>query len=116
MTRMENVAASCLLAVLGLFPLTSFSGDQTGPVVDIRVSSFANGNPSHVLINGTWNAKPACATIGWWAFDIDTSAGRAFLATLLTAKTAGKSVIVWGTGTCTLNPVFETIAQISIQP
>lgn len=102
--------------VLALLPLKGYPGDQTGPVQDIRVASISNYHASHVMINGTYNSPPACATVGWWAFDAETSIGKAMLATLLTAKTAGKSAIVWGAGTCELNSGMETIRQVSIQP
>ena len=107
---------SSLLFALGILPISVLAGDQSGSVLDIRVASLTNWNASHVMINGTWNSRPACATIGWWAFDIDTPSGRAMLATLLTAKVTGKTVILWGAGTCTLNGVMETLLQVSIQP
>jgi hypothetical protein len=111
---MKGIAALCCL---GILPASVSAGDQAGPVQEIRVTSAAiHDGPSHVLVTGTWNARPACATIGWWAFDTDTSHGKALLATLLTAKATGKNVMLWGSGTCALRPDMERLLQVAIQP
>ena len=106
---------SSLLFALGILPISVFAGDQSGPVMDIRVTSISNGG-SHLTINGTYNALPGCTAGVWWAFDTDTSTGKVMLATLLTAKATGKNVILWGSGTCALRPGMETLVQVSIQP
>jgi len=102
---------SSLLFALGILPISVFASDQTGLVMDIRVGE------SHVHIDGTYNTPfPACSASGWWwAFDTNTSTGKAMLAVLLTAKVTGKTVILWGDGSC-LRPGMEKLIQVSIQP
>ena len=92
------------------------AGEQTGTVLDLRVSSVALLNPSHVYISGTAINKPGCAATAHWAFDSDTPAGRSFLAVLVAATASGQTVKIFGTGSCTLRPDMESIAQIAVVP
>jgi len=108
---------SSLLFALGILPISVFAGEQSGLVMDIRVNNTSTYSGSHVFINGTYIARPECGTNSlWWVFDTDTSTGKVMLATLLTAKATGKTVILWGSGGCALRPGMETIVQVSIQP
>lgn len=104
---------SIALCVLGLYSGSSLAiGDQSGTVTEIRVSSIsAGGNPTHVMLSGTYSNAPSCATVGWWAFDTETTHGKNILAALLTAQSAGKTTRIWGNGTCNLRGDMETAIQ-----
>lgn len=107
----KTVAASGLM----LLAASAFAaGQQVGNVVDLRVSSLTIGNPIHVQVDGAYQNRPACAVVGFWAIDSDTSAGKSFLAALMLAKAQGKQVTLAGTGTCSLRADMETIVQIQI--
>jgi hypothetical protein len=107
----KTVAASGLM----LLTASAFAaGQQVGSIVDIRVSSLSLANPTHVQVDGAYQNRPACAVVGFWAIDSDTSAGKSFLATLMLAKAQGKQVTLAGSGTCSLRSDMETIVQIQI--
>jgi hypothetical protein len=101
-----------LLAVA--FAQASLASEQTGKILDIRVSTNPQFNPTHFRLEGTWPNKPACATEGWWAFDGNTAAGKALLATLLTAQATGRPIVAWGHDSCNLRSDMETAVQIGL--
>jgi len=97
----------------------SYAGDQTGTIQKLFVSGrdypAPNQNPTHVYIKGSYNAKPDCATSGYWAVNTETQQGRAILSLLLTANATGKTVTFLGTGSCSLRPDMETLFQVGIE-
>ena len=95
----------------------TFAGEQTGQILSLRVSSTTlSSNTTHFLISGSGTNKPACATLQFWAIDSDTTAGRNFLATLLSAQATGRDVIVYGANRCGLRAGMETVAEIDLAP
>lgn len=104
--------ALCFMAI-AMLPLSGMASEQTGTVVDIRVSSPGALNPTHVLLSGT-RTKNGCATLDWWQLNTDTAVGKNLLATLLMAKASGKSVTLWGNGSCTLRTDMEDVLQVGV--
>lgn len=110
----EGVPAKRIaMLFLCFLPMTGYAGDQSGPVVEVRVASATlNGNPTHFKLDGGWTNKPACAATGYWAINTDTAAGKSLLAALLFAQATGKAVTVWGSGQCTLRSDMENANQV----
>lgn len=107
-------------SLLILLPLSSTAGEQGGVVTEIRVSSPGIANPTHVLLSSTTTdtqrkSRPTCATQDWWQINTDTTVGKNILATLLAAQASGKSVTIWGNGSCTLRTDMEDIVQVGVK-
>lgn len=90
------------------------ASQQTGLVVDVRVSSTAVLNPTHIQLDGTWTGKPGCATTIYWAIDTDSVLGRNLLAVILAAQASGQPVTFYGANTCTLRTDMETAVQVQL--
>lgn len=104
-----------IFSILVLFiSLNVYAGSQTGKVISLRVSSKTVGNPTHIMLDGVWNGKPACSVSGWWAIDTDTAAGKSLLSILLTAHTTGQQVTIWGHSRCDLRGDMETAFQVGL--
>jgi hypothetical protein len=108
--HMNKYIASLLIFISGI----CCAGEQTGQIVDLRVSAYKTFNPTHVKLSGTWSGAPSCATIGFWAIDTETPTGKNVLATLLAAQAAGKNVRIWGSNQCTLRGDMETATQVGV--
>lgn len=97
----------------------SFAGNQVGTIKKLFVSGIdyaaPNQNPTHIVANGSYNARPDCATSGYWAVNTDTPQGKAILSLLLTANATGKEVSFFGTGNCSLRPDMETLFQVGFE-
>ncbi len=97
----------------------SYAGNQVGTIQKLFISGrdypAPNQNPTHVFVTGNYNAKPDCASSGYWALNSDTQQGRAILSLLLTANATGKSISLLGTGDCSLRPDMETLFQVGIE-
>jgi hypothetical protein len=105
---------SLIVAVSVALAQSALASEQSGKILEIRVSTTPQMNPTHFRLDGAWPGKPACATVGWWAFDGNTAAGKALLATLLTAQASGRPVIAWGHDSCDLRSDMETTVQIGL--
>ncbi|MGB5398517.1 MAG: hypothetical protein WBN96_15320 [Gammaproteobacteria bacterium] len=94
----------------------AFAGDQSGVVQKLFVSGRDYAppfqNPSHVSMDGNYNDRPACATSGYWAINTETEQGKALLTLLITSSATGKSITLYGTGSCSLRPDMETVFQV----
>lgn len=92
------------------------ASDQTGKVVDIRVSSqkLTGGYPTQVKLDSSWSGKPACATSEYWSIDTDTEAGKNMLSILLTALTTDNPVTIWGMAACNLRAEMEQALQVGL--
>lgn len=108
-----------IISFLLLASSFSFAGNQAGTIQKLFVSGIdyaaPNQNPTHVIITGSYNVKPDCATSGYWAVNTDTQQGKSILSLLLTASATGKSVSFLGTGNCSLRPDMETLFQVGIE-
>lgn len=101
---------------------TAMAGDQTGQVLEVRVTSKSLGNNhTHIRLSGTYNAQPSCIDPNWrfWVVDTDTASGKSILSTVLTAQATGKNITFWGSGSCHLDAPgpngMEKIIQVGIQ-
>jgi hypothetical protein len=85
----------------------------TGVIVQMQLSSSSSGG---TRVGIQVSAQTSCSSSGgtWYAFEFtgDSGPGKAWLATLLAAKTAGQPVTVGGTGACDQYSV-ETISYIN---
>jgi hypothetical protein len=111
MKKIQNLSTAMFLA---LAAGTAAASQQTGLVLDIRVSSTTLINPTHILLSGVWAAKPTCATSTYWAIDTDTTVGKNFLATILTAQASGRPITIYGSNFCSLRTDMETGIQIQL--
>lgn len=65
---------------------------------------------------GVRSAAPACASaVNRWVINTGTPQGQAIAATLLTAQSMRKRVIVNGTGNCAVWPDTETVEYILLE-
>lgn len=68
-----------------------------------------------VQVDGTRTNSPSCATDTRMAINPATNAGKAMLAMLLSAKAAGQTVILYGTGNCQLmGTEFESVSFMRV--
>ena len=115
MNRSDFIRISLAVAPLLLPSSWAYAaGQQTGAILDLRVSSPTLANPTHIQIDGTYQNRPACAISGFWAIDSDTATGKSFLATIMLAKATGKPITFAGSGTCSLRSDMETIVQMQV--
>lgn len=105
--RLFGVAATWLLICN-----PSFASTSTGTISVIY--SSPSSDLVYIAVNPAPTARPACSTHGslYYAFDASTSAGKAVLASALTAYATGKTVRVDGTSSCTLYPNVEDLGTI----
>ncbi len=97
---MKKILSALMLSTLSTLTL---AGEQTGKVIEIRVTSKTlGGHHTHVRIEGDYLNQPVCVDDVWkmWAIDTDTPAGQAMLSTILAAQMSGKPVTFWGSGSC----------------
>jgi len=78
-----------------------FAGSQTGQVTQLITRS--SDGLIYFFMSGTGSGRPAC-TAGnsyWMVKDEESSTGMTQFAMLLSARETGKSITVYGAGTCT---------------
>jgi hypothetical protein len=103
------LVASCLMAA----SLFAHAGNSEGPVSDYIMS--AQGKL--FFIAGAQVSRPSCSTMGAWAVDLagtNAAGGRGILAVIIAAKAAGKSIKVFGTGTCDVWGDRETVSYVQV--
>ncbi|WP_141333172.1 hypothetical protein [Myxococcus sp. AB025B] len=96
---MKNIAMLAAVAMLG-FSLPSRAASTTGQTIShIRIDSSGKGI---IFLTLAVSGKPACGAIlgSGWAFDTNTAGGRAILSSITSAKLAGRTVDIVGTGAC----------------
>ncbi|WCM25166.1 hypothetical protein NDN01_13895 [Sphingomonas sp. QA11] len=107
---MKRMLGTMIASIAFFSSSSAMASAQTGKVVDIYVSAGPDG--SAFMMAGTRTGKPACATEDLWAMELPNGdAGKALLSALLTAYSAGRNLIIYGTGTC--NSVISTRENIS---
>jgi len=99
-------ASSIVFTALSLLfvQLAALAGDGGGRITRIYVHDAAT--PVVMFSVDQHMGPPACSGHEW-AFEIDTDVGKAMYSALLSAASAGKSVEVKGTGTCSAWPDRE---------
>ena len=60
--------------------------------------------------------KPACAPNDNYVFALNSAAGQAWLAVLITSKATGKAVDLGGSDGCTINNATETLTFVTLKP
>ncbi len=96
--RVTRGLAACAIS-FALFSMSAFAGVQ-GKVQDIWL--FANNPIFLFTLENTATDHPACASVQRYAIRTDTDAGRAAMSYVLTAIAQDKSLIVYGTGACSI--------------
>jgi hypothetical protein len=98
MSRCAAIVVACLVLTSGARATTTFTG--TLLQVQSSASQTTPGNTRVAINTGTTTACTG-AYAGWYAYDLPSaSTGAMWGATLLAAIAAGKSVMIYGTGTC----------------
>ncbi len=107
---MKKLRYLITIAAALAFITTPASASNQGPGRISYVHVMNNGVVLF-LMSVTRGAVPGCATPQptRWAFNGATAAGQAKLSLLLTAYASGKSITVYGTGTCLDFPDTETL-------
>jgi hypothetical protein len=103
--------------ILSLSILASFAAHAAGTVTGV-VTGTTGGVSGEVYIQsgGTASGTPSCATSNPGRFGIDgTSAGgAAMLREINMAIALGKTIVLTGTGACTLTGNVENLSYFSI--
>jgi len=109
--KLEIVAMKRLILIFaaGMFAAGAVSAGTFG-VGNIGSPYIMWNGVLLVPTDGARSNAPACATeSARFAIDGSTAAGKVRAAALLTALTAGKRVVVWGTGACSVWGDTETV-------
>jgi hypothetical protein len=106
-----NVVRFNLLVSIALFFGAPNAYASTAWFGTLSAVHFFNQGTILVWTNGSRDTPPACGSSqpGRFAVDANAAGGKAQLAGLLAAYTAGRNVIVVGTGTCNVYSDTETI-------
>ncbi len=111
-----------LLFITLLTPLNVYAREQTGKVLEIRVTSKQiSSHNTHIKLSGIYNNPPACIdqTNQFWSIDTDTTYGKSILSAILSAQSMQKDITFWGTTVChpgELGPNgMEEIQQIGLK-
>ncbi len=108
---MKRVFLIMLLAV----SFNVSAGSQTG-TVDYIIVRASDGLVYFTLKGGALNARPSCATIGYWMIkDENSSSGKLQYAMILSAHASGKTVTVSGMNVCTRWHDGEDVDYIKIE-
>ena len=114
MKRTAAVAAALFCTLAGSEANASSTGPSTVTVVLSATAGFAMFE-----VDGQRSPRPSCGAAfpTRFAFNTTTPAGQAMLSTLLTAATAHKSIVVWGSGACDQpTPDTEGVLYIEMRP
>lgn len=107
--RWMSLLAMVLLAWAG----TASGSSQIGTV--FRVHVRASDGSVYFYVEGDRTQRPACALHPYWVLANETSvAGKQQLALIIAAQTSGRTIYVWGTGTCTRWNDGEDVLEIAI--
>lgn len=102
---------SIMSIILGLGNFNAIAnGDHTGTVTEVYIRT---DGVQYFKVSGTPTGKPACATYDNWMIKDETSdMGKAQFSQALTVYATGKTVRVYGLGTCTRLNGFEDVFWI----
>lgn len=105
------VRKTCVALLLTVAAEMAFAGVGSGRVAHISPL------PGDVVIFATQihSNKPACSTAGNdWAIKLDTAAGRATYALLLSAASSNRPITVYGTNDCRYWGDREAVERIVV--
>lgn len=111
MKTISKFLSILVAAVLAASSIAAQAGYVTGLVT---IPIFTSDNKVFVTPSTTVVSPPACNSTNRFVFDSSTSAGKAMLAALLTAKAMGSQVFFAGTTYCTLFSNAEDLSYIQI--
>jgi hypothetical protein len=96
-------------AALCVAHTNALASQQTGQVQVVYIAD--NTSPNGLSMSGARTTKPACATDDLWVFTLPQT-----LSGVLSAYMSGKSISVFGTGTCgTAQPNRESVSYVTVQ-
>jgi hypothetical protein len=109
------LAQLLLFTSLCVSAVPCFAGMQQGFITSLFIR--ASDGLVYFYLNGTPKERPSCAkALKYWMIqDENSTAGKQQLAQLLTAYASGKTLIVYGTNTCTRWPDGEDVDIIVIE-
>ena len=89
-----------MAGALLLFAAPAVQAANTGPglVTNLYVQNGVVIFQVSGTVSGSW---PACAVTQRYAVDVTNAAGQAYYSAVLSAKMAGKPILVYGNGGCT---------------
>jgi hypothetical protein len=93
------------------------AGEAVGTIEFLQTGYGYTPDNVYVLVQvtGQRTGAPSCATDPRLAVNPNTPAGKAILAMLLSAKTAGNSVRIYGNGSCdVMGTEFESINYVRL--
>lgn len=106
-------AVAALVATSLAVPAARAETSQYGTVYRLHVRA-ADGL-IYFYLDGPRAPQPGCATQPYWIIANEASAaGKQQLALLLLAQATGRSVAVWGAGTCTRWPDGEDVRELAL--
>ncbi|MCW8879963.1 MAG: hypothetical protein OQK51_23115 [Kangiellaceae bacterium] len=103
-----------VVLVLSIASFGANAGEQTGKIkyFDVRVTD----NLHYLELEGERGDKPACARGNYWMIkDENSAAGKSQVSIVLAALMAGKSITIYGNGTCERWGDGEDIRMIRIK-
>lgn len=100
------------LALVGNGPVFA-GGYYVGPIAEIQAGDTTNP-PRRGWIQVVGNmSTPACASASWFVLDLTDTVVMLQYATAVSALANGKSVRIYGTGTC--DGSYERVMSIGVQ-
>jgi hypothetical protein len=116
MEKHMNFGKSRAVLIAAILVASAAASAGTAAEGTLAAPHFMSSGVIIVYTSGSRTGVPACATPQpqRFAFDATTAAGKSQLAGMLTAFTAGKSVIMAGTGTCSVIGDSETLSHFYI--
>lgn len=102
-----------LIGILGVAPTpVQASYVENGRVALLAVNS---DNTVRVDVDGSRSALPSCASTqapSAFTFSLTQTAGQAMLAILISARSTGRTITIYGSSTCAVMPGVESISTI----
>ena len=97
-----------------LTPISALAGYALAPIDHILV--FDRGMLVYVYPQGGVVNPPAChgSNGNYFSFSMNRPMAKEYLAMLMAAQARGATVNFWGTGTCTDQPVSETLDYLRV--
>jgi hypothetical protein len=105
--RFAIIVVALNLSLNAVHASTAGAGNITGILAHQQGLLFFNQH-------GARTAAPACVTMDRWVVDTSTISGQSLAATLISAWSLGRKVIVQGAGGCTKWGDTETVDYVQI--
>jgi hypothetical protein len=111
---------SAILALALGAAVAQAGGTYTGTVSSVTAYSVPGYSPNGMVLvkfAGNLTGSPSCASsyTNYLAVDVTTAAGAEVVSLVELAYALGSTVTVGGTGACTVDSNFETLASFSSQ-